>query len=175
MRHWRSLQQAKLEFPGLCVPAGKPWTSRFVETGFDRDELFAGAGRGGRAAGLGGKAGLDAAPHRPPGRDQPRRDPGAGRGAAARDSTWPTSTPICTAPWTMLEEAIRKMDPETKERFKQTFDKVDDDLPRPLPQAVRRRRGLPGTDRRQPAGRRRARHGAAAGQAQQHDPAALGR
>jgi chromosome segregation protein len=59
---------------------------------------------------------------------------------------------LCDA-LTTLENAIAKIDRETRTRFKETFDKVNDGLQEIVPQAVRRRSRLPGADRQRPAGR----------------------
>jgi hypothetical protein len=74
-----------------------------------------------------------------------------------------------------LEDAIRKIDRETRGRFKDTFDRVNCRRAGDLPAAVRRRPRLPGTDRRGPARHRRDDHGAAPGQARVEHLAAVGR
>ena len=76
---------------------------------------------------------------------------------------------------TALEEAIRKIDRETRTRFKETFDKVNEQLQGILSQAVRRRQCLYRTDRTGSARIRRGSDGAPAGQAQQHHSSVVGR
>ena len=74
-----------------------------------------------------------------------------------------------------LEGAIRKIDKETRTRFKETFDKVNQGVRRAVPAPVRRRPRLPRARRRRPARHRRDHHGAPAGQARDQHLAALGR
>ena len=74
-----------------------------------------------------------------------------------------------------LEQAIRKIDKETRTRFQETFDRVNSGLQREIPPAVRRRPGISGNDRRRRALGRCWRNGATTGQAQRNDQPALRR
>ena len=74
-----------------------------------------------------------------------------------------------------LEDAIRKIDRETRELLQETFNTVNGHFGELFPQALRRRRGQAHHDRRGNPGRRRAGDGAAPGQAQQHHPPVVGR
>ncbi len=74
-----------------------------------------------------------------------------------------------------LEDAIRKIDRETRELLQETFNTVNGHFGELFPRAVRRRRGQADDDRRRDPGRGRAGDGAAPGQAQQHHPPVVGR
>ncbi|MCK7496246.1 MAG: hypothetical protein MZW92_38950 [Comamonadaceae bacterium] len=94
--------------------------------------------------------------------------------ASARASST-RSRPTCKAAIDTLEDAIRKIDRETRELLQDTFDAGQRAVRPAVPEAVRRRRGEADDDRRGDPRRRRAGDGAAARQAQQHDPPAVRR
>ena len=74
-----------------------------------------------------------------------------------------------------LEDAIKKIDDETRELLGSTFETVNDALRQHVPRAVRRRQRQAGDDRRRDPGRRRAGDGAAARQEEPDHPPAVGR
>ena len=74
-----------------------------------------------------------------------------------------------------LEEAMRRIDKETRTRFEDTFERINAGLQEKFPRLFGGGHAyleLVGEDMLQ---RRRGRHGAAAGQAEQHHPPAVGR
>ncbi|MCK7502080.1 MAG: hypothetical protein MZW92_78290 [Comamonadaceae bacterium] len=78
-------------------------------------------------------------------------------------------------PSSTLEDAIRRIDRETREQLRGTYDAVNKPLRRAVPRAVRRRRGAAGADRRGDPGCRRPGRRPAAGQEERVHPPAVGR
>ena len=76
---------------------------------------------------------------------------------------------------TTLEEAIHKIDRETRLRFKETFDKVNENFQAFFPQLFGGGSAYLELTDNDLLGVRRGGHGAPAGQAQQHHPSAVGR
>jgi uncharacterized protein YigA (DUF484 family) len=69
-----------------------------------------------------------------------------------------------------LEDAIRRIDRETREQLQETYNTVNLSFRQPVPAALRRRRSAADPDRRRDPRCRHPDHGATAGKEEHHDP-----
>ena len=153
------LEQQRMEWQALSVRR-KTLQDQLHEDGYDLHGVLATL-RGGQRSGLGRRTRTPRGAHPAPRADQPRghrRVPAAVRAQALPDAQ---NDDLVEALET-LENVIRKIDKETRNRFKETFDQINSGLQALFPWSSGRPR-LPGADRGRPAGYRRRHHGAAPG------------
>ena len=151
----RRVEEARAAFDTVHIVVEQLRTRRGAYEEQLSGDGFSARGAARRACGGcdGGSVGDEAAAgrvaHRAPRPDQPRGDRGV-RGAARAQAISGRQHADVSEALATLEQAIRKIDRETRTRFQETFDKVDARLEAHLPATLRRRPRLPRAERRGP-------------------------